>query len=72
VAERGSIVETHTVTLSVFVTMTKMQGTPEESAEIAACIVEEAIALHWDANAEVAITSCGAQDSDTMRRNGGA
>lgn len=43
----------HVVTLTLAVRMDEMDGTPEQSAEIAACIVEEAIRQHWGGDAEV-------------------
>lgn len=45
----------HLIILKVIVKMEEMDGTLDESAEIAASIVKEAIAQHWDANAEVLI-----------------
>lgn len=46
---------THSVSVVVTFRMGEMDGTPEQSAEIAAAITKEALAEHWDASAEVLI-----------------
>jgi len=46
---------THTITLAVTVEMDEMDGTPEQSAEIALDLVSEALATHWDADADVQV-----------------
>lgn len=46
---------THTVTVAVTFTMDEMDGTPEQSAEIAADLTKDALAEFWDAEAEVLI-----------------
>lgn len=45
----------HLIILKVVTKMIEMDGTVEESAEIAATLVKEAIAKHWDADAVVVI-----------------
>jgi hypothetical protein len=45
----------HKIVLAVELTMDEMDGTTEQSAEIALDLVTEAIAKHWDAEAEVAV-----------------
>lgn len=49
---------THRVELELKVVfiMDEMDGTPEESAEIAMGLVEESIRQHWDANAQITFT----------------
>lgn len=47
----------HEVVIAVKCMMDEMDGTPEESAEIAAIIIEEAVAKYWDADAEVYVIS---------------
>ena len=47
---------THTIRLTVTVTMDEMDGSPEQSAEIAQTLVAEAIAESWDAAAEVIVS----------------
>lgn len=47
--------ETHTITLTVTVEMDEMDGTPEQSAEIALDLVSDAIATQWDADADVQV-----------------
>ena len=46
----------HVVTLTLTVSMDEMDGTPEQSAEIAVALVEEALASHWDADADIAVS----------------
>lgn len=46
----------HLVTLTVRLRMTEMDGTAEQSAEIAQDLVYEAIRDSWDADAEVSVT----------------
>lgn len=46
---------THTVALTVILQMDEMDGTPEQSAEIAHDLVSEALAEHWDADADVQV-----------------
>lgn len=48
---------THKIQLLVEVTMDEMDGTSEQSAEIAMNLVQELIADSWDANAEVSVIS---------------
>ena len=48
---------THEVELRVKVVMDEMDGTAEQSAEIADTLVYEAISKHWDAGAEVEVVS---------------
>ena len=47
---------THTVTLTVVLHMDEMDGTPIQSAEIAHDLVTEALAEHWDADAEIVVS----------------
>ena len=46
----------HTINLTVLIDMDEMDGTPEQSAEIARDIVYGLIADHWDADADVIIS----------------
>lgn len=46
---------THKVVLQVELIMTEMDGTAEQSAEIAMEIVSEAIAKEWDNEAKVSV-----------------
>lgn len=46
----------HTVTLTVVLHMDEMDGTPEQSAEIAHDLVTEALAEHWDADPEIVVS----------------
>ena len=45
----------HKVVLAVELVMDEMDGTAEQSAEIALDVVQEAIAKHWDAEADVSV-----------------
>lgn len=47
---------THKVTLAVEILMDEMDGTAEQSVEIALNLVEEAIALHWTTEAKISVT----------------
>lgn len=48
--------ECHVVTLTLTISMDEMDGTFEQSAEIAAALVEEAVSSQWDANADIEVT----------------
>lgn len=47
----------HTIKLEVVLQMDEMDGTSEQSAEIAMELVREAIATEWDNTAEVSVLS---------------
>ena len=47
----------HTIKLEVVLQMDEMDGTSEQSAEIAMELVREAIATAWDSTAEVSVLS---------------
>ena len=47
----------HTIKLEVVLQMDEMDGTSEQSAEIAMELVREAIATAWDNTAEVSVLS---------------
>jgi len=46
----------HTVVLTVIVDMDEMDGTVEQSAEIATFMVQDCLAARWDANADVYVS----------------
>lgn len=46
----------HLIVMQVVVSMDEMDGSIEESAEIAMELTQEAIAKHWDKNAVVSVT----------------
>lgn len=57
---------THVVTLTVTVEMDNMNGTPEQSAWIALDLVSDALATHWDADADIVVVRWAIDNQDAV------